>query len=538
MKITKKGSGQELDLHEHSALGPCFLLTENYPYLAETKEGELSHPAATPLRPGLYELVFKNFVGWAKLGDTLLKIRTPKLSDDGFDAMVNQITEVCASLPFAFNTPSFLPFERISPGGEEVLYHAFMYLRYMLKDSEPSLEAVLNRIIANPHRVIVREAVRQELHRARRVRPASINRLASCPRDLINTRQAPHLSDCEISRRLEDISGERYFPTYIQGIKKDASIDNPENRFVKHFLEQCLLIAELFRRCFRDKAQEGGYFDHGLLEDAHLMVNNLKGLLTRGFFADVGEMAYLPYNSQVLQKGPGYRELFSFFNRMNMGSAYPIGSADLRKIIENKDVALLYEYWTYFKCVDVLSEVVGKPKRAIVKGGREKEKEKTLPYDLGVDFGGGISLFYNKTYHGNRRGSYSLAYRPDIALEMPDGIYIFDAKFKKERVIFEQFEGEEVAETKEEEFDQGFKYGDINKMHCYRDAIQGVKAAFILYPGDLFRFFHVDKGKMTAPQQADDLNGVGAIPLRPSTKGSDTKDLKSVLELCCLGDKR
>ncbi len=369
-----------------------------------------------------------------------------------------------------------------------------------------------------------------------------IHTMSKWPRDLMNARQAPHLADREISRRLEDISGERYFPTHIHGIKKDASIDNPENRFVKHFLEQCLLLAELFRRYFRGKAQEGGYFDHRLLEDARFMVNTLEGLLARGFFADVGEMAYLPYNSQVLQKGPGYRELFSFFNRISIRSAYPIGSADLRKIIENKDVALLYEYWTYFMCVDVLSKVVGNPKKATVKGGRERERErereKALPYDLGVDFGGGISLFYNKTYHGNRKGSYSLSYRPDIALEMPSGIYIFDAKFKKERVIFEQFEGEKVAETQEEEFDQGFKYGDINKMHCYRDAIQRVKAAFILYPGDLFRFFHVDKGKMTAPQQTDDLNGVGAIPLRPSAKGSDTKALRSVLELCCPGDKR
>lgn len=516
MKIVKKGSSQELNAFEDPNLGSYYRVIENCPYIVEAEEGELKHPAVTHLKAGMYELVFNNFVGWAWVGGELLKVRTPKLSEKEFDAMLNQITEVYASLPFAFNTPSFLPFERIAPGGEEILYHAFMYLRYLVLDSEPCLEAIMNRIMANPHRVMIEEEIRQGLHLARRVRPTSINRLASCPRDLIDVEQAPHLAGYEIASRLEDISRRKYFPTHVYCIKRDATVDNPENRFVKYFLVHCLYIADLFHRHFIQLVKAGRAIDYSLVHDACSVVEAIEGILVNGFFDELGEMRHLPYNSQVLQKGPGYRELFSHFNRMNLGSTYPIGSTDLRKVIENKDVALLYEYWTFFACLDLLKRILGDPRNAAFASSGILQSE--LPWEVRIDFDEGASLFYNKTYRSNSKESYSLPYRPDISLETQDGIYIFDAKFKKEKIIYNQFEGDKTAETEEEEYGQGFKYGDINKMHCYRDAIDGVKAAFILYPGDRFRFFHRTAGKASSPESLQGFDGVGAIPLKASAK--------------------
>lgn len=518
MKITKKGSGHELIRHDDPLLGSFFKVTENCPYLIELEEGELEHPAAIRLKTGIYELFFNNFVGWSYVGGELFKVRTPKLNEAGYDAMLEQITEVYASLPFAFNTPSFLPFERIAPGGEDILYHAFMFLRYILLNADPRLESIVERIIANPHRVMVHEQERQELHRARRLRPMAVNRLASCPRDLTPTSQAPHLADCSIAKRLEDVTGERHFPTHVRCTMKDFSVDNAENRFVRYFIVSCLDLAEFFRRRFMGMNEAGIAMDYILISDACRMFEALEGLLAHRFFDEVGEMMFLPYNSQLLQKGPGYRELFTCFNRMNLGSTYPIGSADLQKVIENKDVALLYEYWTFFACLQSLKEVCGEPTNAVFTSGGEKQAE--LPWDIHVDFDGGVSLFYNKTYHSGRgKGSYSLPYRPDISLETANGIYIFDAKFKKENVIYSQFDCEEAAETDEEEYSQGFKYGDINKMHCYRDAIKGTKAAFILYPGNIFRFYHRIQGKACSIDAFEDFDGVGAVPLRPSVHG-------------------
>ncbi len=519
MKIYKKGSDKELQTHEDPAFGPCYRIIENYSYIIETEGDELIHPAATRIKDGVYELLFNNFVGWSRLNGELMKVVTPKLRASDFDAMLHQITEVYTSLPFAFNTPSFLPFERIAPGGEDILYHAFMYLRYIALNAEANLESIVNRIIANPHRVLLQEQERQPIHRAKRFRPASLNRLVSCTCDLLCTENAPHLAQYEVAKRLRGASGDQYFPTHIECTKKTVSLDTPENRFVKHFVSYCLYLAEVFHRRFIRMAAKGRLIDYGLVDDTHRMIKTLESLLARAFFDELGEMQHLPYNSQVLQKAAGYRELFMYFNRMNLGSTYPMGCADLMKIIQNKDIALLYEYWTFFACLDGLRDILGEPNNLALPDSDVLQSE--LPWNLCADFGEGISLFYNKTYRGHGKESYSLSYRPDISLETGDSIYIFDAKFKKENVIDSQFESEETAESEEEEFSQGFKYGDINKMHCYRDAINGVKAAFILYPGTRFRFFHRTEGKAFSIDDFSSFDGVGAIPLRPSGKSGE-----------------
>jgi len=518
-----------------------YRLTENCPYVIELGEGEeLKHLAAVRIKPGIYELNFQNFVGWSRVGGRLFKIISPKITPEMFDAMLEQINEECASLPFAFNTPSFLPFERIAPGGEAVLYHAFMYLRHVLLRADPSLESMVERIIAYPHRVMAQVQERRELHRARRIRPAAVNQLAGRPRDLMPVRSAPHLAQYEIAQRLKDTAGERFFPTHMQCVLKELTLDNPENRFVKYFISVCLDIADLFRRRFEGMVDAGSALDYDLVGDSRRMVEMLRRLLSRRFFTEIGEMRYLPYNSQTLQKRAGYRELFDCFNRMNLGSAYPVAADDLVKIIENKDIATLYEYWTYFACLRCLREVLGEPVSAHVAS---TEMEARLAHGMCVRFTNGAALFYNKTYrYGRDDGSYSLPYRPDISLETPRGTYIFDAKFKVEDIYVQLGDevlagnDEEVAqaekgflENDKEKSSQFFKYGDINKMHCYRDAIRGVKAAFILYPGSRFRFYHRTLGRADSLEELSDFDGVGALPLRPSAEGLETAEGKSLL---------
>jgi len=57
-------------------------------------------------------------------------------------------------------------------------------------------------------------------------------------------------------------------------------------------------------------------------------------------------------------------------------------------------------------------------------------------------------------------------------------------------------------------------------MHTYRDAISGVTAAIVLYPGSEAGFWNVDgmKTGLTIDNViTGDLAGVGAIPMRPMT---------------------
>jgi len=64
------------------------------------------------------------------------------------------------------------------------------------------------------------------------------------------------------------------------------------------------------------------------------------------------------------------------------------------------------------------------------------------------------------------------------------------------------------------------KDADLQKMHTYRDAINGVNAAIVLYPGSESEFWSVGGAKtgITIDDVIEgDLEGVGAIPLRPMT---------------------
>jgi predicted component of viral defense system (DUF524 family) len=107
--------------------------------------------------------------------------------------------------------------------------------------------------------------------------------------------------------------------------------------------------------------------------------------------------------------------------------------------------------------------------------------------------------------------------RPDYVWERTDGrLIVLDAKFRLDNLG-------QLATTSNGDT-QGVsakaKDADLVKMHAYRDAIGGVTAAIVLYPGSEPGFWNVN-GTMTkmlgiADVIAGDLHGVGAIPLRPT----------------------
>jgi predicted component of viral defense system (DUF524 family) len=64
--------------------------------------------------------------------------------------------------------------------------------------------------------------------------------------------------------------------------------------------------------------------------------------------------------------------------------------------------------------------------------------------------------------------------RPDLILEIKGEIYIFDAKFKHERLDLGQLTG---SDDEEDVTPSGttFEKADLYKMHTYRDAIRGCR---------------------------------------------------------------
>lgn len=475
-------------------------------------------------------LNFYNYVGLAKFCGSKLNIQSRKIGSRDFENMLIEVTENIADLPFDYNSPTYLPFDRTEVIEDDVLYHNFIYLRYiMLKtDKNERLEPLIHRIIHNPFRYIYKEEIDKDISFASKINQRAIYQIFENSDCLAKLPEDHQLARTELATKMKSlaVSNSIYYPVEILDEKMQSTLDTNENRFIKYFLISCLDIIDLFREKVLKK---GAYLNAEIEEDIKIMETQLNQLLTHNFFYDLGDLTQIPFNSQVLQKRDGYREVFQHFAKMNLAMNYPINSEDYRKIIDNKDIATLYEYWTFFKLAKLLTDVVGKVENAVTAKYDELRKE--LAYSIKLKYPHGINLYYNRSFSGNkpagRKGSYSTTLRPDITLEIGNRLYLFDAKFKYDTP--QDFFGKGIEkeddsnkeldhEEKEEEKTKTFTKGDLYKMHTYRDAIHNVKSVWILYPGDEFKFFSEEKGRVESIDEFEGDSGVGAVPMQVKRK--------------------
>jgi len=468
-------------------------------------------------------LNYHNYVGLSKFCGCNINVQSKKIAPKDFEKMLVDITESIASLPFDFNSPTYLPFDRTETVTEDVLYHNFIYLRYIMLQVEKHsrLESLIHRIIYNPHRHIYKREIDRDISFASNFNQKTIQRIFEKSECLTNLGPSHPLAATALASRLEEISysKSKFFPVEILDQQMESTIDTNENRFIKYFLNSCLDIIALFVEKILVKEN---YMNAEIELDAKRMEEQISQLLTHNFFFEVGELTQMPFNSQVLQKRDGYREVFEHFAKMSLAMNFPIDSKDLRRIIDNKDIATLYEYWTFFKVAEILESLIGGSKNALTA---KYDEEKTfLDYKIKLKYPNKINLYYNKSFSGNKpaakKGSYSVTLRPDIILEIGEKLYLFDAKFKYD--FFQDFFGEIEdsegdildKEEQEEERTKTFKKGDLYKMHTYRDAIHNVQSVWIIYPGDVFKFFSEEEGKVADIENFSGQSGVGALPMR------------------------
>ena len=108
----------------------------------------------------------------------------------------------------------------------------------------------------------------------------------------------------------------------------------------------------------------------------------------------------------------------------------------MRDLLELKNIALLYELWTFFRLVHEIPAVLGRPP---VRSGRLASDLFQTGFAAGGTFewDPGVSLVYNQRFSRSPSGQwhpYSVPLIPDIALRVPGGpdagLHLFDAKFR------------------------------------------------------------------------------------------------------------
>ena len=105
-------------------------------------------------------------------------------------------------------------------------------------------------------------------------------------------------------------------------------------------------------------------FRRSLLRDCDRMEASLMPIARHSMWEEVGRMVRIPFASTVLQRRRGYRRVLQHFSRIRLAPTIPLDKEAMRDLLELKNIALLYELWTFFRIVDELTGVDG-PTRSI-----------------------------------------------------------------------------------------------------------------------------------------------------------------------------
>ena len=336
-------------------------------------------------------------------------------------------------------------------------------------------------------------------------------------------------------------------PRFITVAHKRDSVDTPENQFVKY------VLTSFYSFCSSLGTKKNVTLQ--LLREIDAVCIILAAHMNSLFFKKVSNPAQLNLGSPVLQRKEGYREILQAWLMFDLAAKITWNGGDEVYDAGKKNIAVLYEYWLFFKLMECVSEVFNVPaaeKKCLVKSDADginlEIRQGHTKIIHGSTIAGNrylnISLYYNRTFNYTddiySSGSWTMNMRPDYTLSIWPGemneadaeredaiVHIhFDAKYRLNKIIIEDKEidledreKELQCEKKDREVDI-YKRGDLLKMHAYKDAIRRTGGAYVLYPGTekkIRKGFH------------EIIPGLGAFCIAPGHEDEQIPALKRFL---------
>ena len=468
--------------------------------------------------------VGKSFLDVRKEGINSVKIpievRSKKIDYfNQYSAMIADLSQHSLSLIFEVNSPLYQEFE-LDYHQKETYYEDFMFLEYLFR--EDNLPSIFEYLSKNLHSQLKNHIETVPISFASNINQYTLKNIISKPNMLSKSD-----ADFELVRKLKG-----YIPFEIEQTKHEDIIDIPENRFFKYFLE---LIRDLVEKLLESSKE--GYINDKLLS----FRDEIEYYLSNKFFNHISTMEYVPFNSQILQKKEGYREIFQYFLMLEFSFRLSWDEINNQFKGFEKKLSELYEYWCYFKILKVLNglsikkisfEDVFKINKdnwsiSIKKGVQSRKRFYLNLYGHDIE----IDLFYNLRFSdGSQYRSYSLAFKPDYTLLVKingETNYIhFDAKYRSELEIVNFYETINSDNELDKEIDERdaleekeyvFKDGDIYKMHTYKDSILMTEGSYVLYPGNKTKQFF---------ETNTIIPSVGAFSLTPGNDDVEENNLE------------
>lgn len=507
----------------------------------------------TGLNVGILDLVLLDVNG--NVADRLpIEVRSEKIGyRDDYRVMLEFITNRCIDLLTRIRSPAsglMMP----DPGNDpKTIGQRFAFLQSIIGSQE--FTDALERITQLPHESL--ERIFKKVPSSRGFRPSSY----AAKRIACSSRRTQLVKSHPMAEKFDS------FPEYIRLPHKCITTDTPENRFIKFALQNFLF----FLKKMNHKLKSLGEADNSILRrEIGNLETQLESTISKPFFREISDPYVLPLQSPILQKKDGYREVFHAWIYFYAAASLVWDGGDDVYHAGRRDIATLYEYWAFFKLLDIVADVfdlsvhpcedlIEETKDGFglkLKIGRHIAIEGTYTKEESIL---NVRFSYNKTFSRARGiedseglktypsgGSWTERLRPDYTLSLwPQPfteneaekqeliIHVhFDAKYRVDNItdLFgrddSNLSGEELNEelTEEKKSQQQGKYerADLLKMHAYRDAIRRTAGAYILYPGqksyNLLGFHEI-------------LPGLGAFPMRPvSGNDSDSEEIKKFIK--------
>jgi len=420
---------------------------------------------------------------------------------DDYRKMLTDISEFYTDLVMMQGSPVTQKFEVDNDSEPNSLYQKFAFVKSIV-DSE-TFEEAMHKIMLNPVRSWTETTVPRHIENVKRLGRSGLRQIASRT-DRIQS---------------DVVSGFNSLPRAIDVKYKCDTTDNSENQFVKYVLTQfygfCTDIAS------KPKASSQ------LKNEANIICNILLQYIGSSFFKDISRVQHLNLNSPVLQRKEGYREVLQGWLMFDLAAKLNWSGGDNVYDAGKRNVAALYEYWLFFKLLDIISgifKVKPEDKENLISKDKDQLnleiKQGRMKMISGVDDSSrklNVRFYYNRTF-GHKEdmhsaGSWTMPMRPDYTLSMWPGdiseaeaeqeeliVHIhFDAKYRINKILIENEDSKDVDDeesplnqelTEEKEREESgdyeigmYKRADLLKMHAYKDAIRRTSGAYILYPG-------------------------------------------------------
>jgi predicted component of viral defense system (DUF524 family) len=456
--------------------------------------------------------------------------------------MLESIAEKCTDLVMQIDSPITQHFDTNYETDSQTLYQRFSFVKALINSTD--FEESIQKIVSSPVTNWDEEFQEKDIRKVRRFGQKESKQLATRGNRI----------DLPSDHYLNEVHGLKSIPTLINSTRKIESIDTPENRFIKHTLEEFLSFCENCELKFQQ-------YSSAELE-AKLLSSKIASLLNQSFFKQISRPTYLKLNSPVLQRKSGYREVLNAWLKFDLAAKLIWQGGDNVYDAGKKDVATLYEYWLFFTLLDILKEVFNIEPKSIHDLIQHDKGQLALTLKQGksIALKGvyhssvrklNIQFSYNRSFGGGKKypnsGSYTTTLRPDYTLsiwpyeiidskeaeklELITHIH-FDAKYKIKNFYDlilesrdEELSDEENEELLKEEINDekkgNFKNQDLLKMHAYKDAIRRTGGAYILYPGEgknePYRGFH------------ELIPGLGAFVIKPSRNEKDKEHFKDFI---------